>query len=241
MDCIERSTAILHSLEECKLNEPEIPLDPAENPQEDYRILGTFFGAPKVRRRPFYSDLEKQDNEEAFDRNADRLCQKFYDTFQRKTGGICVFWCPHGVAVGFHLIPTGEGRNDVFSAIYCHWQNAPKVLVYDFACQLHPYNIRREPLYWKDTLHLIDQFHYEGHKRCASTYNIKSYRENNPSLAVLDTTCAEVGNSALRRLRKSVSYMLQTHMMAFVRSFLDIWNRKKVINLIKRAPRMFYV
>lgn len=42
-------------------------------------------------------------------------------------GGICGFWCPHGIAVGIHFMPDAEGRDDVFSGLFCHWKVAPKV------------------------------------------------------------------------------------------------------------------
>ena len=40
-------------------------------------------------------------------------------------------WCLHSVCIGFHCIPKGEGRNNVFSAIFTRWERAPKVVIYD--------------------------------------------------------------------------------------------------------------
>ena len=36
---------------------------------------------------------------------------------RRLTGGIMCAWCTHSICYGFHRIPRGEGRKDVFSAI----------------------------------------------------------------------------------------------------------------------------
>ncbi|KAF8515245.1 hypothetical protein BU17DRAFT_17446, partial [Hysterangium stoloniferum] len=54
-------------------------------------------------------------------------------------------WCYHLICLGFHIISIAEGRNDVFSAIYTHWPIAPKIIVYDFTCQLASYCLIPEP------------------------------------------------------------------------------------------------
>ena len=41
--------------------------------------------------------------------------------------------------MGFHIIEKAEGRNDVFSAVYTRWKEAPKMIIYDFSCQLEKY------------------------------------------------------------------------------------------------------
>ena len=48
---------------------------------------------------------------------ADEGCNKYFNTFNRLSGGVMLLWCKHRVCVGFHIIPKSEGRNDVFSAI----------------------------------------------------------------------------------------------------------------------------
>ncbi|ETW85865.1 hypothetical protein HETIRDRAFT_43954, partial [Heterobasidion irregulare TC 32-1] len=55
-----------------------------------------------------------------------------------------VLWCMHSICLGFYLIPTIEGQNDVFSAIYTHFPQAPKIIVYDLACQSTPYYLVQE-------------------------------------------------------------------------------------------------
>jgi hypothetical protein len=92
-------------------------------------------------------------------------CEKFYEAYHTHglTGGIMAAWCQHGVCLGFHCIPQGEGRNDVFSALYCYWETAPKYVIYDFACALAPYCMVREPTFFKDTIFLVDSFHAKGH------------------------------------------------------------------------------
>lgn len=52
--------------------------------------------------------------------------------------GIFVFTCAHGVVLGFHVIPVGEGRNDAFTPLATRFpkNKEPLYVVYDFSCQL---------------------------------------------------------------------------------------------------------
>ena len=40
---------------------------------------------------------------------------------------------------------------------------APKVVIYDNACNLHQYMLNREPLFFKSTWLLVDRFHWPNH------------------------------------------------------------------------------
>jgi hypothetical protein len=52
--------------------------------------------------------------------------------------GIFIFTCPHGGALGFHMIPVAEGRNDAFTPLTTRFPEGlePLYVIYDFACQL---------------------------------------------------------------------------------------------------------
>ena len=39
----------------------------------------------------------------------------------------------------------------------------PRVLVYDNACNVHRFNMRREPKFFAHTWHAIDRTHLKGH------------------------------------------------------------------------------
>lgn len=113
----------------------------------DSLVTGVCYGSPPLRVRPAYKNLVDDGLSKDRLRNIgtahgtpDGECGKYYETY-RKAGlvsGLMVLWCRHSICVGFHIIPTCEGRNDVFSALYRQWPTAPKVVVYDFACQLAP-------------------------------------------------------------------------------------------------------
>ncbi|KAF9221063.1 hypothetical protein BS17DRAFT_712274, partial [Gyrodon lividus] len=77
-----------------------------------------------------------------------------------------VLWCTHSICLGFHSIPVVEGQNDVYSAIYIRFPITPKVIIYDFACQLAPYCLMQEALYFQHTQFLIDEMHAHDHSQC---------------------------------------------------------------------------
>ncbi|KAE8243408.1 hypothetical protein A4X03_0g7774 [Tilletia caries] len=203
-----------------------------------YTQTGSHYGSAKCRSRPTYPHLnegkdgrsgEKQAGQEQ-DQDSSQHCRKFYDEYvkRKRTGGLMALWCTHRLCVGFHVIPQSEGRNDVFSAIYCHWPIAPSVIVYDFACQLGPYSLRREPDYFKDTLFVVDQMHEKGHTDCSASSRLSTYMRNDPQLQHVYSSAAECGNAGLARIKKTVSYSKQEHAVALVRVFLSIWNRRRI-------------
>jgi hypothetical protein len=95
-------------------------------PSEDYLVTGVCYGSPAVRISPKYAHLPNDSGLEdklqglAEHTTDDVVCGKYYNTYKKPglIGGIMVLWCRHSICVGFHIIPTCEGRNDVFSAIY---------------------------------------------------------------------------------------------------------------------------
>jgi len=139
-----------------------------------------------------------------------------------------VVWCTHSICYGFHCIPASEGRNEVFSAIYTHWKKAPEVVVYDFACNLQPYCMTREPRFFQNTLFVVDLFHSAGHNKCGKASFLVNYFDTNPDLMQVNSSAAECGNHGLNRIRKSVSFMGQDRAIVYTRTFLCIWNRMRI-------------
>jgi hypothetical protein len=183
----------------------------------------------QVRHRPQYRYLRHDLRNEPGGRRGVK-CSKYYSKYgeQRLTGGIMCVWCTHSVCYGFHCIPHGEGRNDVFSALLTRWPKAPKTVVYDFACALEPYCMTREPDFFAETLFVIDSFHAKGHTKCAPAAFLSTYANVDPRLARINSSAAECGNGGLNRIRKSVSYMSQDRAIIYTKVFLSIWNRLRV-------------
>lgn len=192
---------------------------------------------PEIRQRPKYPSLAYESGSDGIgiddDKDSD-ICQKFYSTYSKKrlTGGIMCVWCTHSVCYGFHCIPSAEGRNDVFSAIYTRWAKAPRIVVYDFACALQPYCMTREPEFFKNTRFLIDIFHSSEHK-CSEACFLATYCDQNPDLLAINSSAGECGNSGIAKIRKAVSYMAQDRAAMYIRVYLAIWNRQQIQKMEK--------
>ena len=139
-------------------------------------------------------------------------------------GGIFTWFCKHMVCYAFFLIHGAEGRNQPFSFLTTHFQRAPRVVMYEFACALQEYCLNREPAFFRDTRFLVDKFHWYNHQACARSYNANLYDD----ASFLNTQIAEQCNSALIKIRASIGQMTQAHFMFTVRLFLDVWNCRKI-------------
>jgi len=197
-------------------------------------VTGACYGSPPLRICPAYKNLVDDRLSEDRLRNVgtacntpDSECGKYYEKYHKAglVGGLMVLWCQHSICVGFHIIPTCEGRNDVFSAIYTQWPTAPKVVVYNFACQLAPYCLMREAQFFRNTRFFVDQFHASGHTKCSKASLSTYAMQFDPSLQVVNTSVAEVGNSGAAKIRKSVSSMTQRHAIQYTNIYTDVMNR----------------
>jgi hypothetical protein len=190
---------------------------------------------PQVRYRSHYPGLKHDQRSEASGSVTKKRggCSKYYSQYSesRLTGGIMCVWCPHSVCYGFHCIPKGERRNDVFSALYTRWEKAPDRVIYDFACALGPYCLTREPEFFLDTDFRIDTFHAKGHTKCAPATFLSTYSARDPTLVAINSSAGECGNSGLLKIRKSVSYMAQDRAIIYTESYLALWNRIRILKL----------
>ncbi|KAJ7739668.1 hypothetical protein DFH07DRAFT_752074 [Mycena maculata] len=198
-------------------------------PEKPWTETGCCYGMPKIRDRPTYPKLKFDTRPEASGKRGAK-CSKFYSQYGEKklTGGIMCAWCTHSICYGFHCIPKGEGRNDVFSALVTRWERPPKRVIYDFACALGPYCMTREPAFFADTQFLIDDFHASGHTKCAPAAFLKTYCAVDPRLRHINSSAGECGNSGISRIRKSVSYMSQDRAIVYTKVFVSIWNRQRI-------------
>ena len=201
----------------------------------DWQKTGTCYGLPQICTCWIYAKL-KHDSQPV-DHDPDQLgdCNKFYKTYSKNklTGGILVLWCTHSVCLGFHAIPIAEGRNDVFSAIYTRFPNAPKVIIYDTACQLASYCFVREACYFQNTRFLIDEMHAHDHTHCGKACFASNAMWYDDRIQAVNTSAAECGNKGMKRIWKSVSFMAYDHAIQFTKVFLDIWNCTITLRILK--------
>lgn len=78
---------------------------------------------------------------------------------QQHTKGGFVFCCPHRVIYGFHVMLRGDSPRDPFTVLYTRLRrrDLPDFLIYDNACKLHAYCMRREPAFFADVRFLVDR------------------------------------------------------------------------------------
>ncbi|KAJ7359242.1 hypothetical protein DFH08DRAFT_769127 [Mycena albidolilacea] len=227
---LNRGRAVLNSL----IKGPQPPELLDSGVQKPWEQTGCCYGLAKIRERPQYPKLKHNVSNDVGGKRGAK-CSKFYSQYGERhlTGGIMCVWCTHSICYGFHCIPKGEGRNDVFSALITRWEKAPKRVIYDFACALGPYCMTREPAFFCNTQFLIDDFHSVGHTKCSPAAFLKSHCNVDPRLAYINSSAGECGNSGLGRIRKSVSYMSQARAILYSRVFLCIWNRQRIQALHK--------
>ena len=163
---------------------------------QDWEQTGCYYGRKPCRLRPFYEgkDVDKTDNV-----NEEGTCRKLYSTYGKKslTGGLMALWCPHLVCLGFHKMPSAEGRNDVFSAIFKYWNQVSKMVIYDFACQLESYCISHEPEFFGDILFVINEMHTNDHTHCSQACFISNYMQVHSQLMPVNSSAAECSNFEL--------------------------------------------
>ncbi|MCW3101177.1 MAG: hypothetical protein JWL77_6795 [Chthonomonadaceae bacterium] len=190
-----------------------------------YKTTGCFYGMDAKRARPPYS-RDTVGRETGTDASA---CSKSFPAYKEITGGAMILWCRHRIALGFHIIPKSEGRNDVFSAMLTHWSEAPRVVCYDFACDLMQYSTAREPLYFKKTLFLVDRLHMKNHTACSECFAMKSFHESGAKEYFnFNDSAAETGNALLKKIRTSCLFMSPGRFMDYVRLFLEVQNRRRL-------------
>ena len=182
---------------------------------------GLCVGVGLVRHRPKYERDKEKDTSN---------CRHQFISGShgsKPTGGIFTWFCQHGVCYPFDIIPNAEGRNEAFSFLLKYFKVAPKVVIYDFACSLQDYCLNRQPEHFRDTMFLVDRFHWFNHVSCARSYNLSLYSE----FMYLNSQIAAQCNSALTRIKCSVSQMKQTTFMSNISLFLEMWNQRKMDKL----------
>jgi hypothetical protein len=75
-----------------------------------------------------------------------------------RSRGVFVFCCPHRVIYGFHTMLRGESPRDPFTVLgRLRRENLPEILVYDNACALRNYCLRRAPGHFAKVRFVVDR------------------------------------------------------------------------------------
>lgn len=161
-------------------------------------------------------------------------CRHAFGKSARTTGGVFTVSCQHGVCYGFCVMPSAEGRNVPYSFFVQYFKQAPKVIVYDFACALQEYCLNRAPEFFKDTRFVVDRFHWANHTACGYGYDMTLYCD----LDTANSQVAEQQNSRLRQLADAAATMRQDTFMMNLRYYFACLNHSKVEKLRKRMAHI---
>lgn len=235
----DRAETVFNTLVNRRTIIKETAAPPPTSIGRSWEETGCYYGRAPICYRPLYEGL---DSDVTFDGAQDsESCRKFYSTYSKRTltGGLMALWCTHLICVGFHMIARAEGRNDVFSPLLLYWEKAPQTVIYDFACQLAPYSMVREPEFFKDTLFVIDKMHATGHTACSSASFLTNYVKTRPELGNVNSSAAECCNSGLSKIKKSISYMGERRAFVYAFVFLNVWNRMRELNRQKLREREY--
>ena len=119
---------------------------------------------------------------------------------------ICVFpglftmFCRHGICLGFQVMDSAESPRTVFDILVRRFPKIPSLIIYDNACKLHLFALKREPARFQQTRFMVDRLHYrKGHVGCTLGYSMDSY-SSNPYIKSINSQANEQANAALRRL-----------------------------------------
>ena len=165
----------------------------------------------------------------------DDLCTKQYPKVPAAGWTYCfLFFCPlHGHCYGFHLIKGSEGRKDPFYAMYKYMRQAPKVLFYDFACQLNEYSLNREPGFFVKTDMFHDVFHGVNHK-CAFAFQCANIEKKR----CFNTACAEQFNRYINKIKATGRCLKLTRFVMYMQYMIYLYNVDKTAACTKRKKMM---
>jgi hypothetical protein len=220
---LSKAESVFNQIGHSDTSVQDIPHDEQVADNDVFLNTGQYFGTKQKRVLANYTNLYQRDKAKA------TKCHKDSLHTRDLTGGTMIFWCPHRIAVGFHVIPSGEGRIDVFSGIFSRWTRAPKIIVYDFACALQYYCLIREFAFFAETIFLHDTLHDRNHVHCSESFTLRKYKlSGHPWFVFMNDSAAESGNSGLRKMKSICRYTTKQHFMILVRLQLEIQNRRRI-------------
>ncbi|XP_028394477.1 uncharacterized protein LOC114518672 [Dendronephthya gigantea] len=199
-----------------------------EAPQDDSvvnpsSLLANFPSLKPVRGRGTYA--------------ADKGKQTFENPCTKKSGrhptllpGIFLIFCQHGINYGYSVMTTNESPDMPFTILRSRFTRAPRVVVYDNACNLHSYCLNGDPTFFKDTQFLVDRLHWADHTGCSSAYHISCY----PDYDYLNSQIAEQSNSGLKKIKGPLSYMNDENFSRHCSFYLWFKNREIMMRNINR-------
>jgi hypothetical protein len=123
-------------------------------------------------------------------------------------------------------MPKNEGPWMPYLLMYERKLDVFRFLAYDNGCTLDSYKGNRAAFHCKDGMVFIDSFHQPSHVGCCEGYKISAFRRFR-ECENLNSQVAEEGNSVLRRIVATASFMTVPNFMAFINLFVYGFNLRK--------------
>ena len=151
----------------------EIPGDEYYGPfSESDKVLG-FFPNYTLKRGRAINEADQTND------TTSSGCRKQMKRHNTLNPGLFTIFCPHGVCLGFQLMVASESPRIAFEIFVRRFNKMPSVLIYDNACKLHLYALKREPARFMNTRFMVDRLHMKkGHVGCSLGYSMDSYSED---------------------------------------------------------------
>jgi hypothetical protein len=140
-----------------------------------------------------------------------------------------------------------EGPGTAFDILVRRFPKAPGMVIYDNACNLSRYALKREPGHFAKTQFRIDRVHQPGHVGCHEGYNLSSYPENysvlggSMNLSAMNTQVCEQAHSSLEAISTQAKFMSQGNFLQYVRYFLYRQNMAKIQKIQEECYIFAYV
>ena len=105
-------------------------------------------------------------------------CRKVNKGSKTLNPGMFLAFCPHGICIGFQVMMDRESPRVPFEMLMSRFAEKPINVIYDDACHLHLYCLKREPKRFQYTRFMTDRFHQKNHIACSLGYAMDSYPDD---------------------------------------------------------------
>ena len=182
--------------------------------------------AVKLADYPNFPIIRGLANYDANKHNEVNGCRKSAKSTSSLNPGMFLTFCPHGICLGFQVMINKESPRVPFEMLMTRFKEMPTEVIYDNACHLHVYALKREPNRFKNTRFMIDRLHAKNHVSCSLGYDMNEYKAD-VSIATFNSQICEQANADLRRLSTAFTSMGPENIIQHTKVFLAIRNLKK--------------
>ena len=87
--------------------------------------------------------------------------ENFPQAIQQWHPEIIALFCRHGICYDFQVMESHEPPWHTFEIFLFRFPVPTQMIIYDNGCKLHQYVLNHEPVHFKNTIFLVDRFHWQ--------------------------------------------------------------------------------